>query len=105
MCGWRFVASLTAIALGAGAAVYWDLAIQPEVMSQQALQQMEFHTDGSGDRAAAERRLLAWGQHVPAEIAAGAAALALVYLTWSLSRGPKRGPAPATHCPVKGEPT
>lgn len=103
MCGWRFLALLTAIALCGAAAVYWDSALQPEVMSQQSLQQMEFRTDGGGDRAAAERRLLAWGQHLPAEIAGGAAAVALLLLTWSVARGARRAPVPAAHSPITGE--
>jgi hypothetical protein len=105
MCGWKFVASLMTIALCAGVAVYWDSAIQPEMMSQQALRQVEFHTDGSGDRAAAERRLLSWGQHLPAEIAAGAVALALVLLIWSDAGTARRRPAPAIHVSAKEEQT
>ncbi len=102
MSEWKLAGWLTTSALAAAVAIYWDAAVAPEMVSQQALRQVEFHTDGSGDRSAAQRRLLAWGQHLPAEIAGGAAALALLLLVWSVTRGAKRGPAPAADGPATG---
>ncbi len=56
-------------------------------------------------RLPAERRLMAWGQHLPAEIAGAAAALALLFLTWSIAHGAKPAPTPAAHGPLTGEQT
>ena len=82
MIGFRLgmVALLMALAIGSSAAVYWDLAVQPQMASHQALRQLEIHTDGSGDRAAAQRRLLSHWQHVPSHAVTAVAALVAVIL-------------------------
>jgi hypothetical protein len=83
MIGWKIVLSLAVIAGCAAAAWVWDGAVQPQVTSQQALRQMEIHTDGSGTRAAAERRMLSNGLAVPLDLAMGVCGLGLVILIWS----------------------
>jgi hypothetical protein len=87
MIGRKIVLSLAVIAGCAAAAWVWDGAVQPQVTSQQALRQMEFHTDGMGSRAAAERRMLSNGLAVPLELAMGVCGLGLVILIWSGRKG------------------
>jgi hypothetical protein len=90
MIGRKIVLSLAAIAGCAAAALLWDGAVQPQAMSQQALRQMEFHTDGSGSRAAAQRRMLCNSLAVPVDLVMGVCGMGLVIAIWS---DRKRAPA------------
>lgn len=82
MVRFKVVASLIVVAICAAAIFFWDSAVQPEIVSRQAFRQMEVHTDGTGDRAAAERRMLTNGLAVPAEIVLGACGLAALLAIW-----------------------
>jgi hypothetical protein len=82
MVRFKVLASLIVITICAAAVICWDSAVQPEIVSRQAFRQMEVHTDGTGDRAASERRMLTNGLAVPAEIILGACALAALLAIW-----------------------
>jgi hypothetical protein len=87
MSGLKCLVSVAVIAACVAAAVYWHAAVQPELMSQQALRQLEIHTDGAGNQAAAQRRTLAWLQSQPIELLLGAAALVLLAVIWRDGKG------------------
>ncbi len=72
----RSILALLVLAVAAIVAVYWETAIAPQWMARQALRQMEVHTDGQGDRLAAERRMATLVQHWPAELASAVGILA-----------------------------
>lgn len=93
----KIVVSLVLLAALAGVALVWDAAIAPTVSSAEAFRQMEVHSDGVGDRLAAERRVVSQGLQVPGQILLGVAAVAASLLIWFGGRKPTAGQSDSLH--------
>jgi len=83
MIVFKIILGLFMVAVCLGFALCWGLSVQPDIASNQALRQMELHTNGTGDQLANERRLVTQTYHWPRYAACGVTLLLLIGLFWS----------------------
>ena len=82
MLVFKLLLALVVLFICVGFSVYWNEAVSPDLLNNQAMKQLEVHKDGTGNRMANERRVITRVSQWPV-IAVGLAGVLLIVAMFS----------------------
>ena len=77
---YKVILALILVSVCTGACLYWNSAVQPDIVTDQTMRQLEIHHDGPGDKLANDRRTIVAASYIPTDIAIGVTTLLLILM-------------------------